>query len=522
MRTGFQRYFFLILFIVLMALPNEITLAQEATPEPTDESEATAEATDTPITELSYNSPVNGHINNATPSQDWPLLTASTDRLRIEVERLDGNLIPDLVLLDATQTVVGQSYGATDTADRAIIDGVTLPIAGQYTVRVGRDGAEAGQTTGRYRLIVTPLATAQDNVNNTIIVGDVEYDTPVTGEITGAHWYHRYTLTTEAADTVSIQATRVSGNLQPEVEVLDANGSSLRIGYLDASGDNARIDEIDLPSAGAYTVVVRRTGGFNGVTEGEYELNVGLVGSGPTSPNLEGVEGNVEYDTTRSGEITPARWYVDWRLTTDATDTLTITVRRANDESGQNLRPIVILLGGSGQEITRGYLEQTGDMAQIRDVTLQTPGNYTVRVARDGEQTGATSGAYTLDVRLEGSGEGGAALAGSSGTLSLGETVKGEISNRRWADSWTYSGTAGENLHLTAERTNGNLIPIIEIRDANGQRLTASFYADTRDITELDYTIPGNGTYTVVVMRYNGQSGATTGGYDLTVDTVAQ
>src|SRR5690606_25389796 len=133
--------------------------------------------------------------------------------------------------------------------------------------------------------------------------------------------------------------------------------SSLRIGYVDSTGDRATLDSYDLPGAGPYTVVVRRTQGFNGETEGEYELTVDLVCAGPTSPSLEGIAGNVEYDTTLTGEITPARWYEDWRLVADATDTLTITVRRTDNASGHNLRPIVVLLGGSGQEIRRGYVE---------------------------------------------------------------------------------------------------------------------------------------------------------------------
>src|SRR5690606_8318817 len=121
-----------------------------------------------------------------------------------------------------------------------------------YQILVQRRDGGSGVTSGGYTLTVTPNATAKDNPNNNLVIGPVEADTPLSGEITAAHWYHRYRFTAQGADVLRVTVTRTSGTLFPEVEVLDVNGTALQVGYTDNAGDMARIDRIELPSAGEY------------------------------------------------------------------------------------------------------------------------------------------------------------------------------------------------------------------------------------------------------------------------------
>src|SRR5690606_21947221 len=88
----------------------------DATPETT--AEATAEATAEPTpqsTTLSYGTPVSGEITDANFTNDWTLRTASADRIRVQVTRTDGNLVPEVVVLDASGNVIADSYGADYT-----------------------------------------------------------------------------------------------------------------------------------------------------------------------------------------------------------------------------------------------------------------------------------------------------------------------------------------------------------------------------------------------------------------------
>ncbi|MFO7320585.1 MAG: hypothetical protein DIU68_002555 [Chloroflexota bacterium] len=500
--------------LVAFAIPGTL-LAQEATPEATETSETEVEITETPVGDLSYNTPVIGRIAAPGESQTWPLNTDSADRIRLVVERVDGNLIPTVVLLDADGNEIANAYGAEADGATAVITRADLPAAAEYAVRVESDD---GETTGLYRLTVVPLGTAEDNINNLLEIGPINIGESIEGTITNTHWYHRYIYEAPAADAITVIAERAGGNLQPEVQILDANDSVLTTGYLEATGDRATIERYTLPSAGRYTIVITRDSGMSGASEGDYRLTLKMFGSGEGHPALEGIAGEIEYDTPLTGEITPLQWYQDWSLTAEAGDTITITVERPHNVEAGNLIPMVALLGGSGQEIMRGYPSNSEDVASIEHTTLSGPGMYTVRVMREGEQTGVTAGEYTLLVRLDGAGEGSASLEGSNGEVAVGDVVEGEVTNARWADGWIFNVTDGERVRIQATRTGGTLIPMIEIRDRNGQTLTTAYPESTRDTAILEYRPSFTGEVRVIVTRDRGQQGVTTGTYELSIE----
>jgi hypothetical protein len=503
-----------LIFVVLMSLSG-IAWAQDATPEASPETGESAPTTDF---NLVYNVPANGEISNREFSQTWTLRTASADRLSIRVERTSGNLIPDVAILDANNQQIQASYGPDRTGAVAEIENFTLPAGGEYQVLVQRRDAGTGLTAGEYTLTVIPLATAEDNPNNQFVNGPVEADTPISGEITPAHWYQRYIYTAEGPDVIWVRVDRMGGSLLPEVEVLDVNGTALQTGYTENTGDWAEIRRLELPSAGEYTVAVTRQSRFTGESVGTFEMMVVLMGAGEGSPLLAPAAGNeVVYDTPLKGTIN-ARWYEDWTLTTDAGDTITLTVTSdaATSNVEGNLQPEVILLGGSGQELTHGYTSRDGASARVERYQLDGPGTYTVRVSRAQGITGLTYGPYTLVVSLDGSGLG--TLAEPVGEVELGTPVDGQITNLLWAEIWTFTGEEDQVIDIIVERTEGTLIPLVEILDANGQSLRSTYYEPTWDRVILDrYTLPSDGEYRIRVYRDGEQNGYTSGEYSLLV-----
>lgn len=119
---------------------------------------------------LVYGEPVEGAIDNQAFTQAWPLEAQAADRIRVRVERLDGNLIPDVSLQDLTGNNLSRS-GADDNRAAATIRDYKLPGPGQYQVVVGRDRGETGETSGAYRLTVEVLGLGVEHPNNTSIVG---------------------------------------------------------------------------------------------------------------------------------------------------------------------------------------------------------------------------------------------------------------------------------------------------------------------------------------------------------------
>lgn len=432
------------------------------------------------------------------------------------MERLDGNLIPDIAILDANGSALFYSYGADRTAATALIPSVTLPSAGSYQIQAGRQNGETGVTVGKYRLTVQINGTAADNPNNTTPIGNITYGTPQTGEINGAAWKQLYTLTTDAPDSILVTAKRTSGNLIPYVEVIDSAGSVVSAGYPSQAGTQAQVG-VNLGNAGEYQIAVSRDRGQHGDTIGGYSVQVDLIGAGDGSASLATPAGTVVYDTPLTGEIDGAKRYQDWLLTTTATDTVTFLVERSGE--GSTLQPEVILLGGSGQEIRRGYTSYTGDTAIIENYTFDTPGSYTVRVTRYYGQTGESSGGYTLTVKLIGSGEGSPELVTEAPVaITAGVPVKGEITPLRWKETWSFTAQEGQTYNLVARRTNGTLIPRLQVLNSSGQILLDN-YADASAgvVQQLGYVFPSAGNYQIVVYRYDGQYGYTSGGYELTV-----
>lgn len=509
--TRLRRMIAICLALGLALSATPLVAQEEATPDspqPAPEQESDA---------LVYGEPIEGAIDNQTFTETWALQAEGADRIRVTVERLEGNLIPDVTLQDISGKNLNRA-SANNTLATAQIREYKLPAAGEYQIVVGRDRGETGETSGTYRLIVEALGLGADHPNNTAVVGPVEYDTPLSGEITAEHWQHVYTLNGAAGDLVQVTASRLSGTLLPRVELQDLNGQSLRAGNVDDRGVTARFDSYELRADGEYRVLVQRERTIDGDTVGEYELMVILLGSGENSARLVTPPTPVEaYDEALPGTITNVRWYEDWQLSASATDLITIVATRLPN-ADSTLKPAIILLGGAAQELRRGNTDSTGATATIERFKLPAAGSYTVRVLRDRGKAGTTSGQYELRVILEGSGVGSPALQPVNGAIQSRVPVEGEITNLRWADTWTYSGQAGEEVTITVTRTSGTLAPRIDIQDTNRQTLRSAQVAAVGDTATLQkYRLPTSAEYYIVVSRDRDQDGATSGTYSLVI-----
>ncbi len=390
--------------------------------------------------EITYDTPVQGTIDGAAyQPQSWTFTAQGADRLTARVERTDGNLIPNLTLLDSDGNDVAQSYGADHTYAAAVIDNTTLPQAGTYTFVVSRYQDADGETSGSFQLSVTALGVGEDNPANTTPVASVNLDDTVTGEITPMHWSQVYTFEAEAGDYIGATSQRTSGTLIAQLSLLDNNGQELRTGYPDNIGVTTVLSGYEVSYTGQYSVAVVRDRGINGVTGGQYALTVQLLGSGEDSDRLTGTQPGMiqQYNTTQTGEITNANWYQDWQFRTVSADTFTISVQRSPEyspDTPNTLIPDVVLVDALGNEMRRGYPNDDNASASIDRYTLSDAGMYIVRVERDGGKDGLTTGGYEVTITLDGIGPDSPSLAESSGEVTLGTPAQGEITNVRWAE----------------------------------------------------------------------------------------
>jgi hypothetical protein len=469
--------------------------------------------------ELTYGTPVEGELGDQQMDEAWTLTVDSADRITVQVERLSGDLLPQLALRSAGGDVLATA-GPDSTGAVARIDRADLTAAGTYQIIVQRLDGATGVTGGGYRLRVSPLGTAALNPANQSIIADVTFGEPVRGEISGAHWYHRYRFTALSADMIRVDVRRLTGGLQPQIEILNAGGEQVTYGWGNASMDGATVDRIELPAAGEYTIAVLRNGGIDGGTAGRYEMTVTLLGAGEGNPLLtERPLRPVVYGVPASGQISEL-WYENWLLTAFSADTITV-VLTSDGITGNgpgNLVPQVALLDSEGNEVARGWPDSLGATATIWYFPLPAAGDYIVRAERSSGKVGGTSGPYTLTVSLAGVGADSPALTNLTGSLRLGAAVTGEITDFQWENRWQFDGRAGQQVDIIAERTSGTLYPLLELIAPDGSVVTGAWYDASRARSAmLAAGLGQDGTYIIRLRRENDQNGATEGGYRLSL-----
>src|SRR5260221_6411486 len=176
---------------------------------------------------------------------------------------------------------------------------------------------------------------------------------------------------------------------------------------------------------------------------------------------------------------------------------------------------VVMLFGANNQEISRANPDPTGAVAEL-DATLPGPGKYEIRVLRYEDDAGFSTGRYELAVTVLGTGDDDATFKTSAGEVQVGTPVKGALTNTKWQDTWTINIKDPGPVTITVSRTSGTLVPTVRLLGANQQDITSanpdqSFASAV--INQL--TLPGPGQYTIVVARYSGARGETTGAYEL-------
>lgn len=131
----------------------------------------------------------------------------------------------------------------------------------------------------------------------------------------------------------------------------------------------------------------------------------------------------------------------------------------------------------------------------------------------------ASGDASTLAV-VEGTAAPGRPVS-SGGSLTLGQTIEGEITNAGFEAIYTFSGTAGMLINVRMERQSGDLDTYVNLLAPDGNQL--AFNDDspelgTRGSILTGITLPADGTYTLVATRYRQQQGSSSGRFSLLVE----
>lgn len=183
-----------------------------------------------------------------------------------------GDLDSYLILADSGYRHIAEDDDSGEGQDARIID-YRVPADGRYHIIATRYDGGAGATRGDFRLSLELL----DDPLITIPPGTIslEFGTSVTGKISDDKPQDIYAFYGRQGEVVSISMTRVDGDLDALLELL--NGAQELVTRNDdraANDQNALIDHFALPASGTYYISARRYAGNDGDsdTTGAYVL----------------------------------------------------------------------------------------------------------------------------------------------------------------------------------------------------------------------------------------------------------
>lgn len=422
---------------------------------------------------LTDGSTVRGEIARGTLAQAWRIEAIHDTTLLVQANVLTGTVGPNLLLLDKDGKIVYEQLHADDPNT---VMTYRVPQSGIYTlvVRMGLEG-------GRYLL---SLNTA--NLTNgplQIRAGSpLVYGQSAAGEILNGDRAVTYYFLGTANDIVSVQFSRTTGDLVPGLELLSPSGRALISEQNAAGAATLAVSDVRLPENGIYVLTARHAANAEG-TAGRYFLY--LDGRARTQNRGGGI---ITPGTSVTGLLITGRNEDTWLFQGHAEERVTFTA------SGVGM-PLPAPLGlrlqdTMGQTFAMQDVALTQSETRLADVMLPADGVYRVQVVGGGQTAGAYSLTWTPErERLV------------AGPLNYGQTVSGVFTEQHRADSWVFSGTAGDVISVTlrylrGDRFNGGF----RVQAENGVPLVTVPDLGTGSGARADnLLLPFSGSYTLVV-----------------------
>lgn len=93
------------------------------------------------------------------------------------------------------------------------------------------------------------------------------------------------------------------------------------------------------------------------------------------------------------------------------------------------------------------------------------------------------------------------AASWAGGVIGSAETKTGTLAEPSYKDSWTFDGTAGDRVVITAAGTSGGVAPQLYLYPPGGGTYEASA-AGPSSAQRLDHQLLQSGTYTIIIQEY--------------------
>lgn len=182
-----------------------------------------------------------------------------------------GELDSYLILADERFTAIFEDDDSGG-GQNAQIANYRIPETGKYHIVATRFEGSKGNSLGAYLLTLDAVGSAFQDLPPD--AASIDYGTSVPGKIDAANQQDLYAFYARQGEIITVSMTRVDGDLDAYLELLDAAQEVLLSNDDGGNGQNALIDSYTIPFSGLYFIRARRFFGSNGNpnTAGSYVL----------------------------------------------------------------------------------------------------------------------------------------------------------------------------------------------------------------------------------------------------------
>ena len=221
---------------------------------------------------IAYGESRSGALSHQQYERFYTFEAARNDLVTISMSRGSaGELDSFVILADANYAPLVEDDDSGAGQNARIAD-YPIPADGVYHIVATRFDGSKGGTLGDYLLSLDVLRDARETIPDDAV--SISYGTSVTGKISADDDQDLYAFYARQGEVITVSMTRVDGNLDAFLELLNASQEALLSNDDGGNGQNALIDNYTIPRSGLYFVRARRFFGSSGNanTQGAYVL----------------------------------------------------------------------------------------------------------------------------------------------------------------------------------------------------------------------------------------------------------
>lgn len=438
---------------------------------------------------------ISGRITDTNPRAVYYFEGLRGEVIVLRLRATGGDLDPVLAVFDNT----GQLLVRRDDTEgsRDVTHTLNIQQTDRYYVVVGRFAYGLGSTSGPYELSIE-RAGVLSTPGSMLRYGDSVLET-----ITNVQPQIYYTFRAEAGDLVTVDMVRVSGNLDPYLQIISSEAFVIADNddVPGSDSNDARIEALLIRDTGVYIIVATRYGQAAGESVGSFVLSVELsdgsgLGNSTLAPFPLGLNQFVD------GELTADQYQRFYSFEARKDDIISISMDRVSG----SLDPYLVLANAGWQPLVENDDGGGGSNSRITDYLIPADGTYYIIATRFNRAGGTTTGRYRLE--LSSSGNAFDDMVQGAVQVSYGITTTGSISNDTPEQLYAFRGQQGDAVTASMTRGDGNLDAYLELLDANLNRLTFDDDSGGGQDARIDrYVLPATGLYYLRATRYSGEQG---------------